>query len=372
MKFETIVGQEGIKGHLIDEVRSQKVSHAQLFTGNFGFGGLPLALAFTQYLLCENKLENDSCGTCPSCHKIAKLEHPDVHFTFPTVQAVSKTCDPLLREWREAVLSNPIFDLNAWVRRIDAKERGAIISVDQSQEIIKKLSLRSYEGGYKVMIIWKAEAMNQSCANKLLKILEEPPAKTLFLLLTEEPDSILPTIRSRTQIVRINAPDFDQVSRYLVAAYQLNTSLAESIAARSEGDLIKAAEQVEAIENGEQNRELFIQLMRVCYKKNVIDMIAWAERMGGTTKMVQKDFLEYSLYMFRQSLLKNYTGDQMTRVSEDENAFLTNFAKFITGNNIHDFMDSFSKAHYHLERNANAELLFTDLCFNVMRYIHAA
>lgn len=372
MKFSQVVGHQEVKEHLAESVNSGKLSHAQLFAGKLGFGGLPLALAFTQYLFCEAKSANDSCGECPSCRKMSKLEHPDLHFSFPTVQTISKTSNPLIPEWREQVLFDPVFDLNDWTRRMDKKERKPIIGTEESQEIIRKLSLRSYEGGYKVMIIWKAEEMNSTCSNKLLKILEEPPAKTLFILITEEPDSILTTIRSRTQIVKLGSPDLDSVMDYLTQNYKIGRDTAESLAARSNGDLVLAKQLAENSEQGNANRELFIQLMRVCYKKNVIEMVRWSEEMGSTSKMNQKDFLLYALHLFRQSMLKNYTGDLLTRVSEEESQFLEKFSRFITGNNIHDFQDKFSKAHYYLERNANSELLFTDLCFHVMRYIHAA
>lgn len=372
MKFSEVIGQEETKRHLISEVKSEKISHAQLFSGKLGFGSLPLALAFVQYIFCENRSETDSCGTCASCRKVSKLEHPDLHFSYPTVQAISKTSNDFLKDWREQIFENPLFDLNMWTKVMDKKERRPIIGTDESQEIIRKLSLRSFEGGYKVLIMWKAEEMNLSCANKMLKIFEEPPAKTLFILLTEEPDKILMTIRSRTQVIKIPAPDQEHVVNYLMEKVQIGRETAESIAARSEGDLIDAMSMAVSAEETERNRELFIQLMRVCYKKNVIEMVRWSEQIASSSKVTQRDFLLYGLYMFRQSLLKNYTGDQMTRVSSEEGQFLANFARFITGNNIHDFQDKFSKAHYYLERNANPEILFTDLCFHVMRYIHAA
>lgn len=372
MQFKNIVGQQELKTQLINEVVEDKVSHAQLFLGNAGYGGLGLALAFVQFLMCENKQENDSCGACPSCQKNAKNQHPDVHFSFPTVQTISKTSTPLLNEWREQLSETSYFDLNTWIKKADDKERRPIISVHESQEIIKKLTLRSYEGGYKVMIIWQPEEMNVACANKLLKIIEEPPARTLFILVAESQDKMLQTILSRTQRLTIPRLKMEDVSGYLVNEKHVGRDYADSIAARSEGSLIEALDLAVEHADKDENYQLFTQLMRVCYKKNVIDMMNWSDEISDKSKEGQKVFLKYALHMFRQSMLRNYTEDHLTRVSADEDGFLVNFSKFISGNNIHAFSNLFNDSHYYLERNANSKILFTNLCFQVMRFIHVA
>ena len=372
MQFSAVVGQEELKNHLIDEVNSEKVSHAQLFLGKPGYGSLPLALAFVQYLFCENKQEKDSCGECPACRKVEKLQHPDLHFSFPTVQTISKTSDRLLPEWREQLEETPYFNLNTWIKKIDVKERKPIIGKDESQEIIKKLTLRSYEGGYKVMVIWMAEEMNTSCANKLLKIIEEPPAQTLFLLIAESQEYMLQTILSRTQKVVVPRIGISEISDYLKNTHKLGKESSDSVAARVDGDILEALEMVGDHVELDENHGAFVQLMRVCYKKNVLEMMQWAEEISSTSKEHQKVFLRYALHMFRQSMLRNYTEDHLTRVSSDEDKFLENFARFITGNNIMDFMELFNKSFYQIERNANSKIMFTNLCFQVMRYIHAA
>ncbi|MBL1278996.1 MAG: DNA polymerase III subunit delta' [Fluviicola sp.] len=368
MHFKSVIGQEKLKSRLIEEVKNDKVSHAQLFLGKPGYGTLPMALAFAQYLFCENKGEKDSCGECSSCLRVDKMEHPDLHFSFPTVQALSNTSDPFLSDWREQVIEMPYFNLNSWLKRIDPKERKPIISVHESQQIIKKLTLKAFEGGYKVMIIWMAEEMNPQCANKLLKIIEEPPAKTVFILVAESQDYILQTILSRTQKIIFPKIGCDDTIEYLKS--KKGGAPSESIVSRSKGDLIEAQELFSENQGEDANNQLFIQLMRVCYKKNVLDMISWAEDITKTSKENQKQFLKYALHMFRQSILRNYTGDVITRVSEDEDAFLENFAKFITGNNIQSMTESFSDSVYYIERNANTKILFTNLCFQVMRHIH--
>jgi len=372
MQFKDVIGQEELKAHLIQEIVNEKVSHAQLFLGKPGFGSLPIALAFIQYLFCENKQQKDSCGVCSSCKKVTELQHPDLHFSFPVVQAIDKKSNFFLPQWREQIKSQPYFDLNDWLNKIDEKGRKPIIGTDESQEIIKKLSLKSYEGGYKVMMIWMAEEMSPQCSNKLLKILEEPPAKTLFLLICDSQEYILQTILSRTQIVKIPRLRVDEISDFLRKKHLLSNEASNSIASRSDGDFIETLDVLSQSHEQDENRDLFIQLMRVCYKKSVLEMMDWAEKVAVLSKEKQKIFLRYAIHMFRQSIIKNYTEDQLTRVSDEEALFLKNFSKFITGNNILDFSQTFNEAHYHVERNANSKILFTNICFKVMRYIHVA
>ncbi len=372
MQFKDVVGQDELKAHLIQEVNQGKISHAQMFLGNAGYGGLPLAMAFLQYLFCENKQAKDSCGECNSCRKVNEMQHPDIHFSFPVVQAINKKSDFFLPDWRAQFASQPYFNLNQWTNRIDDKGRTPIISTEESQEIIRKLSFKSFEGGYKVMLIWMAEEMNLQCSNKLLKILEEPPAKTLFILIADSQEKLLQTILSRTQLLKVPRIHLDDLSKYLQIKYQQDGSTATSIASQTEGNLIEAIEMLNSNLEKNINRDLFIQLMRVCYKKDVNPMLDWAEEISGIGKERQKTFLKYALHMFRQSLLRNYTENQLTKTSAEEEAFLKNFSKFITGNNIHGFMENFNDAVYHIDRNANPKILFTELCFKVMRFIHFA
>jgi len=371
VQFSEVIGQELIKSKLADGLNNKKVGHAQLLLGDLGFGGLPLALSFSQYILCKDRNKEDSCGKCSSCLRVLNLQHPDLHFVFPTVQSVSKTSTPLLSLWREQIKEFPYFDLNKWVEKIDPKGRKPIISVYESDEIIKRLSLHAYEGGYKVIIIWLPEEMNISSANKLLKILEEPPEKTLFLLICSDKERLLPTIVSRTQIIPIPRLTFEEIREYLISK-GLNIASADSIAGKTEGNLIRAHEEGVNNNNQDDQRELFIQMMRACFKKDVIDMIGWAEEAASHGKDNQKRFLTYAIHMFRQSILKNYTEGELTMVSGEEEKFLANFSRFITGNNVQDFSTSFNDAVYHIDRNANAKILFTQLCFQVMRYIHNA
>lgn len=372
MLFKDVVGHDYLKHHFIQEIQSGKISHAQLFLGAAGNGSLPLALAFVQYLFCENKQAKDSCGECSSCLKVSKLQHPDLHFSFPVVQAIDKYSDAFIDTWRKNVDTNPYFSLGKWTEEIDNKLRKPIIGSEESLAIIKKLSLKAFEGNYKVMLIWMAEEMNATCANKLLKILEEPPANTLFLLLVEDSEKLLQTIVSRTQITRIPAIQTEILADFLSKKHLIDKSSALSIAAQAEGNLIDAEDLVTVNDEKNLNRELFIQLMRVCYKKSPIPMMDWSEEISAIGRGKQVSFLKYTLHMFRQSMLRNYTENQLTKTSKEEEDFLKNFAQFITGNNIFELMENFNDAVYHIERNANPKILFTELCFKVMRLLHQA
>jgi DNA polymerase-3 subunit delta' len=372
MQFKNVVGQEGVKQKLLSGLKEKKIAHAYLFSGNTGFGSLALALAFVQFLFCENKGEDESCGECSSCRKIKDLQHPDLHFSFPVVLGIAKTSDSFLKEWREQLKETPYFSLFDWTRRIDQKERPPAIGVDESKEIIKKLFLKSYEGGHKAMLIWLPEEMNILSANKLLKILEEPPHKTIFILVSEKPDKLLPTIISRTQVIRIPKMTAPDISNYLKRNYTNGKANTEEVAILSNGNLHEAVTLMEGAEHLAENKDLFIKMMRVCYKKDVLLMLDWAEEISSLGKDRQKQFLEYSLNMFRQSILKNYVGDQLVKGSNEEKEFLKNFSRFVSGKNVNDFMLNFNEAHYAVERNANAKILFTNLCFKVMRYIHFA
>ena len=372
MLFRDVVGHKDLKEKFVNDVRTQQVSHAHLLLGNIGYGGLPIALALSQYLMCENPQEKDSCGTCPSCSKVQKLEHPDIHFSFPTTQAISKTSDPEFQLWKENVLKNPYMGLNEWINISDDKGRKPIISVHQSEAIIKKLTLKSFEGGYKISIIWLAETMNTACANKLLKIIEEPPKDTVFILIVENEDTVLPTILSRTQITKIKQLNDDELVSFLRHHGNLSEDLLRSVSSRAEGDISSAIEMISTGGNSNLNYKRFVELMRVCYKKEVLPMMFWAENMSKISREEQKHFLKYALYMVRQSLMKNYTEDQLMRTSSDEANFLSKFARFITGNNVLEFNKLFNDAHYNIERNANSKLLFTNITFEVMRYIHKA
>ena len=372
MQFSAVIGQAALKERLIREINSEKISHAKLFAGKNGHGSLAMALAYSMYLLCDNKQETDSCGSCHSCKQMSDFVHPDVHFVFPVILLNHPLSSAYLTEWRKQLKTNPYFDLLHWTNIIDTKERKPVIGTQESVDIHKKLSLMSYQGNYKVMIIWCADEMNPTCSNKLLKILEEPPPKTLIILVTEQPQKLLPTIQSRTQVIIIPRISQEDLSTYLCKENSIEERIAQTIAGFSDGNFIRALELIQDDESNITYRDQFMSLMRCTFKKDVIAMLDWAEDIAAVSKERQKLFILYSLHMLRQSLVKNYIGMNTLQVSTEEAAFIDKFSPYISGNNISEFLSCFDEAYYRIERNAFAKLLFTQLCFQSMRFIHQA
>ncbi len=364
MLFSQVIGQENIKERLIRSVKEQRISHAQLFLGPQGSGALPIALAYAQYISCTNKSETDSCGTCLSCIKYNKIIHPDLHFVFPI--ALSKDVrksDDVLTEFRSAFLNNPYITLFDWFDSLNAENKQAIIGTEESAEILRKLSLTTYESAYKIMIIWLPEKMNTTSANKLLKILEEPPEKTLFLLVCENEDQLLRTIVSRTQLIKINKLTEEQIVNALVQQHQLSFEDAQKTAHLSDGNYSEALLLLSDIENNSQNLLNFQTLMRNCLKFNIKEIISWTNGISEAGRERQKNFITYALHISRQCFLMNNSTELLVKLTEKELDFVKKFAAFMHANNIEHFTEELNKAFYHLERNANPKILFMDLAF---------
>lgn len=384
MLFKDVVGQSELKNQLIKDVQNNAISHAYIFAGNLGYGGFPLALSFAQYINCENPLDTDSCGVCSNCKQMNVLQHPDLHFSFPSVSIKSNNpniCAPFLAEFYEKVLANPYLTYFDWMVQVSQSQlvksksqeiKQGNISVDEGARISNALSLKSFSGGYKISIIWLAEYMHTATANKLLKILEEPPEKTIFLLITEKLSILLPTIISRARIKRCSPIDKTSLMNWASEHDFNQLEVVESAWGRSEGDFIHFQSVLTNETDNQTDCENFIQLMRACYKKEVIPMLDWASSIGSAKKEEQKNFLLYCLHMVRQCVLINYSGGTISNVSKEEGAFLSKFSKFISGNNVLSFYKLFNSAHYALVRNGNSKILFTNLTFEVMRYIHRA
>jgi DNA polymerase-3 subunit delta' len=364
MLFKDIIGQQGVKERLVRSVKESRISHAQLFLGPQGSGSLPLAVAYAQYISCKNKTEDDACGQCSSCVKYNKLVHPDLHFVFPV--ALSKdvrTSTDVAAEWRAALLDNPYITLFNWFEQLDAENKQAVIGVEESGEILRKLSLTTYEAEYKIMIIWQAEKMNQASANKLLKILEEPPDKTLFLLVCESEDQLLRTIISRTQLIKIAKINDNDLINALVVRHALSSELAEKTAHLADGNYAEALYLINENENAAQNLASFQKLMRASFKFDPKAVMVWIDEVSSSGRERQKNFLNYALHIMRESLVLNYADASLVKLGQDEQEFVKKFSPFIHSNNVERFIDELNKAHYHIERNANAKILFMDLAF---------
>jgi DNA polymerase-3 subunit delta' len=374
MNFSRIPGQKEIIGKLIRSVHEERVSHAQLFAGPEGCGSLALALAYARFISCENRTEHDSCGTCKSCVKYEKMIHPDLHFVFPVIKG-KKATDPVsdnyLEEWREFVKKSPYFTLNNWLDSIEVGNAQGMIFASEASEIIKKLSLKTFESDFKIMIIWLPEKMHQATANKLLKMIEEPPEKTLFLLVAEEPDKVIPTILSRCQLIKIPSFRGSDIDRYLIQRFGLTSDKASDISRVSAGNIIRAIELCENEDSSLSNLNRFKSLMRFAWKRDIISIINWSEEISTTGREAQKNFISFSLRILRENFMLSLDQKKNSLVflAGEEASFSGNFHPFISQTNIYPLNDEFNLGYSHIEANGNAKIIFLDLALKVTRLI---
>jgi len=369
MQFKEVIGQDAFKKRMIDSAKNDRISHAQLFVASEGAGALSLAIAYAQFINCTNKQEDDSCGECPSCKKFTKLVHPDLHFVFPvasTTKVKNPVSDSFIAEWRDIVINRPYFGYQDWLAQIGIENKQATIAKTESSEIIKKLNLKTFEGEYKVMIIWMAEKMNETCANKLLKILEEPPAKTLFILIAENTELILQTILSRTQMTKLPKIDRQSMTDALSAKYNFSEDMIASLAHNASGNFNKAIQLAESDTGNAEFFEAFTSLMRLCYTKKVPDLMQLSDTLAFWGRERQKAFLEYGLKMIRENFILNQKAEQAVYLFGEESDFSRKFSAFITEKNISGLTKEFNDAHYHIERNGNARIIFFDLCLKTI------
>jgi len=374
MRFAQIPGQTEIIGKLINSVKQERVSHAQLFTGPEGCGSLALAFAYAQYISCENRTSSDSCGVCKSCVKYEKLIHPDLHFVFPVIKD-KKNNEPVsdyyIEQWREFLKQSPYFNINKWLDSIEVGNAQGLIFASEAGEIIKKLSLKTFESDFKIMIIWLPEKMHVSTANKLLKMIEEPPEKTLFLLVADEPDKVIPTIFSRCQLVKIPSFSQDELTKYLVEKYSISETKATDLARVSNGNLIRAVELCENEESSRFNLDSFRNLMRFAWKRDIISLISWSEEIASTGREAQKNFISFSLRLLRENLMMTLgqLENNLVYLTGDEADFSAKFHPFIKPDNIYPINDELNLAYSHIESNGNAKIIFLDLALKVTRLI---
>lgn len=374
MNFSQIPGQKETIGKLIRSVHEERVSHAQLFTGPEGCGSMALALAYAKFISCENRSDHDSCDTCKSCVKYEKMIHPDLHFVFPVIKG-KKATDPVsdnyIEEWREFVKKSPFFSLNNWLDSIEVGNAQGMIFSSEAAEIIKKLSLKTFESDFKVMIIWLPEKMHQSTSNKLLKMIEEPPEKTLFLLVSEETDKVIPTILSRCQLIKIPAFRSTDVEKYLIGRFNLTHEKAADISRVSRGNITRAIELCENEDSSLANLDRFKSLMRFAWKRDIISIIAWSEEMASTGREAQKNFISFSMRILRENFMisLDQSKNNLVFLTGDEAAFSGNFHPFITQKNIYPLTDELNLGYSHIEANGNAKIIFLDLALKVTRLI---
>ena len=371
MQYKDVIGQNAVKQRLIASVKANHVPHAQLFVGPEGNGKLALALAYAQYILCPNRTETDSCGVCPTCRKMQKLAHPDLHFVMPTNTTKSVKKDPesdlFLEEWREFVIkNNGYFSDTDWYAFLDIENKQGYMSVRDAATLLRKLSMKAYEGDYKIAIIWMAEKMRVETANKLLKLLEEPPEKTVFILIAENQDQLLSTIRSRTALVTVPAIDVADMEAALRQRLGCSAQQAHNAAMIAEGNWITACHSVNESEARDFFFTTFQQWMRLCFRAAYSEIIDFSANVKGIGRERQKQLLEYGLRIVRNALLFNNNLPDIVMLPDDEKHFNANFAPFVKPSNVAEITALFEEAIRQIERNGNAQIIFTDLGFKMI------
>lgn len=380
MQFSSVLGQEHLKNHLTQSADNGRIPHAQLFVGPEGSGTLPMAIAYAQYILCGNKNSENQGGNDHCNLKFKNFSHPDLHFAFPVATNDKIKSHPVsnhfMEEWRQLLKEQPYGNLFDWYRMLGIDNKQGQIGVDEALNIVKSLSLKSYEGGYKIMVIWMAEKMNTSAANKLLKLIEEPPSKTVFILIAEDEGQIINTIRSRCQVLHFPPLADVVLIEALKKNYQLDEATATKIARQSNGNYNKASDLVYHDSEDIQFEEWFVFWIRSAFKakgnKSAIhDLISWSEQVAKTGRETQKQFLQFCLDFFRQALLLNYNADQLVFIEpKTKNFKLENFAPFVHEGNIMEISQELQDAIYHIERNGNSKIILTDLSIKLTRLLH--
>jgi len=376
MFFKDVIGQDHIKNHLKSTTENGRISHAQLFVGKEGFGTLPMAIAYAQYLLCATSNNEGSCRI-----KCEKLAHPDLHFSFPVASndKVKKhpVSDFFLEDWRTFIKEQSYGSLYNWLQFIGVENKQGLIGVDEAENIVKSLQLKSYEGGFKVMIIWMAEKMNLSAANKLLKLIEEPPEKTLFILCTEDEEQIINTLKSRCQAIHFPALSEEEIAQSLIAKEKISESSAYKVAHQAEGNYNKALHLLLHDSSVTVFEQWFITWVRTAFRAKgnatvVQQLVSWSDEISKSGRETQKRFLHYCLQFFRQAMLLNYNSEAIVFLEIKTAGFdLKKFAPFVHSGNVLEISNEISSAIYHIERNGNAKIILLDLSIKLTRLLHA-
>ena len=372
MLFKDIIGNNAVKKQLTEAVKNNRISHAQLFFGKSGSAKLALALAYSQYLNCENKIENDSCGRCSSCLKFSNLSHPDLHLIFPILKVngvKTPTSDSFVNNWRELILSNQYVSINDWIDSFGADNKTGkqgSIYIDEAASIQRKLSLKNYEAEYRVVLIWMPERMNLTVANKLLKLLEEPPKGTIFILVSEDANNLLPTIISRLQTLKI--PDFnnEDIAHYFGGITLEKAKQLKNITDADLGKMIKIQQDSEGILD---LFEEFSAWMRLAYKMDVCGISIWVDKISTMGRKHQKLFLSYAIKMIRECLILNFANSSLLKTNEKEHTFISKFSPYIHEENSVMIVQVFEESIKSINRNANAKILFFELSLKMVKFL---
>jgi len=368
MQFKHIVGQTAVKQRLINTVNDNRVSHAQLFLGPEGSGSLALAIAYAQYLCCEDKQPDDSCGVCSACRKYQKLAHPDLHFSYPFFAKDAKdTALSFIEQWREALLANPYLSLDIWRSYLDAENKQANINIAECHQIIKKLSFKPFESIYKILILWLPEYLDKE-GNALLKIIEEPQPNTLFLLVAQSQDQILNTILSRTQLVKIPCLSYEEIKQELMENHHQTEFAAAEIAYLSNGNMTEALAMLQ--QENKNYHTLFVQWLRLCFGNKGIEVMVFVDQVSKMGRENQKNFLRYGISFIRECCMLMAGAGSLVHLPAQE---LETAQKMINVMNLamaQAISTELEKAHYHVERNANPKILFLDVSLQIIKVLN--
>jgi len=373
MLFKEIIGQQELKQKLLGLVRDDRTPHALMLFGPPGTGKLPLAVAMAQYLACNDRQDADSCGKCPSCVKFGKLVHPDLHFVMPVLKTGSSTAPPISDDyaevWRETLLADFYVTENQWYEALGAENKQGIINVKESESIIRKLGFKPYESDYRMMVIWLPEKMNQPAANKLLKLIEEPPPLTLILMISEHTDRILPTILSRTQLLHVPPLSDSMIREGLMQQGHSDQQLIEDAVSRSNGNFCTAQQTLQQDETEMNLFELFTKLMRLCYARDIFALNQWVESVSTLGRERQKQLVDYSLRLLRENFMLHLENTQLNYMSRKEAEFSSKFSPFIHEGNIHGLAEGFTLAGNHIEANGNPRIILMDLAIGIIKLL---
>lgn len=371
MTFEAIIGQSFLTTHLKQGIDSGRIPHAQLFVGKQGVGALPMAIAYADYLMTHQD---------GGLNNINPLTHPNIHYVYPVTTSDKVKSKPIstnyLTEWRSFIETNPYGSIHDWYDVVGVGNKQGAIGVEEANDMVSKMSLKAFNGGYKVMIVWMAEKMSTGCANKLLKLIEEPADKTVIILVTEDEEQLINTIRSRCQTVHLNLLSEDAIKNSLISTHNIEAGLAQNIAHQSEGSYRRALDLLGQEPVDLQFETWFIAWVRTAFqaktnKQSINHLMAWSDEISKAGREIQKQFLDYSLRFFRQALLYNYGAkDLVFMVLNDKSFKFENFAPFIDASNITEISKEIELANYHIERNANAKIVLTDLSIKLTRLLH--
>ncbi len=350
------------------------IPHAILFEGPSGVGKYAMARAFAQYIHCENRLNGDSCGCCPSCLQHQSYNHIDTHFVFPVVKKKSSkttVSDDYIAEWREYLTDNKYMDYQKWLDALDNANAQPVIYVDESAELIRKLNYTSHQAKYKIVLIWLPEKMNEQCANKLLKLIEEPHDDTLFVMVSNDSREILPTIYSRTQRIMFQRLSDETVADYLISHYGIERQDAMAVANISEGSVLRAENEIKLTADNQKFLDMFIRLMRLAYQRKLKDLKAWSQDVAMLGREQEMHFLEYCQRLIRENFIYNINEPRLIYLNQQEAQFSRNFARFITERNVIKLMEVMNKAQRDISGNANAKIVLFDMSIKVILLLKA-